>query len=70
MRLVIDRFEGGFAVCEDENRKMVNIETCKLPSDAREGDVLRVQGDEIKIDLEETEVRKLKINELTKDLWE
>lgn len=31
--MIIDRIEGDFAVCELENREMVNIEISKLPKD-------------------------------------
>ena len=34
MRLVIDRFEGAYAVCEDENKNIVNILKARLPKDA------------------------------------
>lgn len=70
MQLVIDRFEGGFAVCEDEKRKMVNIERSRLPSSAREGDVLTVDGDKLRIDPEKTKEREKKIKNMMKNLWE
>ncbi|HBM75246.1 MAG TPA: DUF3006 domain-containing protein [Clostridiaceae bacterium] len=69
MKVIIDRFEGKFAVCEKENREMVNIERCKIPVKAREGDVLDIVKDKITIDVEETKKRKKEIEELTKDLW-
>ncbi|MED0661402.1 DUF3006 domain-containing protein [Geobacillus thermodenitrificans] len=31
MKYIIDRFEGKWTVCEDENCKMVDIEKSKLP---------------------------------------
>lgn len=69
MKVIIDRFEGDFAVCEREDRSMIDIEISKIPSKAKEGDVLDISDDIITIDLEETERRKRKIEELTKDLW-
>jgi len=69
MKYIIDRFEGNYAVCEDENRQMVNIEREKIPAEAREGHVLIQQGDEYFIDLEETNRRKEKIQRLMDDLW-
>lgn len=69
MRVVIDRFEGDYAVCEKDNREMIDIKRDSLPKEAKEGDVLDIEGDKIIIDLKETEKRKKDIEELTKDLW-
>jgi len=69
MKVIIDRFEGIFAVCEKEDRKMLDIERDKVPSTAKEGDVLNITNDKITIDFQETEKRKKEIEELTKDLW-
>ncbi|QNB44998.1 DUF3006 family protein [Thermanaerosceptrum fracticalcis] len=70
MKVIIDRFEGPFAVCEDEERKMINIEKEKLPKEAKEGSVLIIQGDEIEIDYNETENRKNRIKKMMDSLWE
>ena len=69
MKVVIDRFEGIYAVCEKEDRTMINIEIEKLPLKAKEGDVLSITNDSINIDVEETYIRKKEMEELTKDLW-
>ena len=69
MIVVIDRFEGSFAVCEKEDRTILNIKEECIPEGAKEGDVLDIQGDKISIDTKETEKRKKEIEELTKDLW-
>lgn len=69
MKVVIDRFEGKFAVCEKENREMINIKTSLLPKNAKEGDVLVVKDNKIIIDVKETNKRKKEIEDLTKDLW-
>lgn len=69
MRLIIDRLEGAFAVCEDDNRNMVNIERSRLPPVAKEGDVLNVMGSEIKINVEETETKKQKIKKMMGAVW-
>jgi hypothetical protein len=70
MRVIIDRFEGNFAVCEKEDRAMINIEKSKLPSEVKEGDVLVVDGDKIVIDVKGAADRKQKIKKLMDDLWE
>ena len=69
MQLIVDRFEGKFAVCEKPDRTMVNIPFAKLPPDVAEGDVLSVQGDNIIIDIEATKERKQKIRKLMENLW-
>ncbi|SKC86996.1 DUF3006 domain-containing protein [Maledivibacter halophilus] len=70
MKLVIDRFEGDYAVCEKEDRIMIDIEKSKLPSDAKEGDVIVLIDGKYSIDLEETNKRKKEIEKLIDDLWE
>lgn len=70
MKVIIDRFEGQYAVCEDEDQKMINIEIDKLPQGVKEGDVLIIEGDNIKVDKEETEIRRERIRRLMEDLWE
>lgn len=69
MQVIIDRFEGNYAVCEKEDRTMVDIEKSKIPSGAKEGDILNIDGDNITIDINATKKRKKEIENLTKDLW-
>jgi hypothetical protein len=69
MKVVIDRFEGEYAVCEKENCEMIDIKRHIIPKAAKVNDVLDIEGDKITIDLKETEKRKKDIDELTKDLW-
>ena len=69
MRVIVDRFEGDFAVCEKEDRSMMDIEKKMMPITTKEGDVLNIINDRITLNLEETDKRKKEIEELTKDLW-
>ncbi|AWK51627.1 DUF3006 domain-containing protein [Clostridium beijerinckii] len=69
MKVIIDRFEGNYAVCEKEDGSMINIEREKIPSVSKEGDVLLVTDKEITIDEISTRNRKEEIEELTRDLW-
>lgn len=39
-KVTIDRFEGQFAVCETDERVMLDIPKCEIPNDAKEGDIL------------------------------
>lgn len=70
MKVIIDRFEGDFAVCETENRQMININKGDITFDAKEGDVLIIEGDTIELDVEETRKRKQTAQRLVDDLWE
>lgn len=69
MKVTIDRFEGDFAVLELPDRKMIDIKRDKIPAEAKEGDVLQMDGDKITIDEEETLKRKTEIEELMDDIW-
>ena len=70
MKVTIDRFEGNYAVCEKENREMVNIEKCRIPSDAQEGDILLIEDNHISIDKTATSNQKKKVEKLMNDLWQ
>jgi len=70
MKAIIDRFEGDFAICELEDKSMINIEKDKLPNNAKEGSVLNVQGNNITFDETETKERNERIKKLMNSLWE
>lgn len=69
MKVVIDRFEGRFVVCEKDDRTMMNIERNKIPAKAAEGDVLDIEEGTVTLDVEETVRRKKEIEKLADDLW-
>jgi len=69
MKVTIDRFEGNFAVCEKADRTMIDISKEKIPPEAKEGDILIIEGDSIKIDTAGTAKRKKSIDKLMNDLW-
>lgn len=69
MKFIIDRFEENFAVCEDENGIMKNIEKSLLPKDVKEGDVIFKDNNIFYIDYEETKKLREEINQITKNLW-
>lgn len=49
--LVIDRFEGDFAVCENrETLEMENIEISKLPQNIKQGDVIKSKNNQYELD--------------------
>lgn len=69
MKVIIDRFEGPYAVCEQADKTMIDIKRIKIPMNAKEGDVLDIQEDTITVDIEETKKRKNAIESLAEDLW-
>jgi len=70
VKLIVDRFEGEYAVCENEDGTMVDIRRDKLPKETKEGDVLIVEGDTFVIDVQATLERKEYIKKLMDDLWQ
>ena len=68
-KLVIDRFEENFAVCENENGEWENIPRDELPENANEGEhILRNElGSEI--DEEATKVAQERIEKKMKRLF-
>jgi hypothetical protein len=70
MKVIIDRFEGDLAVCEKEDGTFMDIRSQSLPSKAKEGDILLINGDHISIDQSGTQEKRNKINKLMEDMWE
>ena len=69
--LVVDRFEGNIAVCEDrETGEMTNIEITKLPEGVLEGDVLNYKNGEYTIDVEKRKEIEDRINNKVKNLFD
>ena len=69
MTVIIDRFEGDYAICETSDTQMIDIPRTMIPLEAKEGDVLIVGDDKIILDNQATEKRRRHIEELTKNLW-
>ncbi len=69
-KLIIDRFEESFAVCETENGEFINIEKDLLPQNAKAGDVLINQNNKYIIDEKSTEQRRNQIRQKQDLLWE
>lgn len=64
MKVIIDRFEGDYAVVEIEIGKCVNIPKILIPN-AKEGDIIKIE-----IDKKETLERKKHIQELMNNVFE
>ena len=68
--LIIDRFDGKYAVCEGEERKMFAIPIDEVPDGAKEGDCLRITDEgELVIDEAETAARRKQAASLQKKLY-
>ena len=70
MKYIIDRFEGSIAVCEDENKNIVNIPKYRLPLEAKEGDAIVEKDGMIEIDDAETLARRQMMKQLVNKLFE
>ncbi len=69
--LVIDRFEGKYAVCEDEKQRLFTIAVEKLPPDAGEGSVLLISEEgKLLLDAGETARRRKRIAEKQRGIFE
>lgn len=69
-KLIIDRFEGNYAICEDEERGIFAIEIVELPKGIKEGSLLNISDSGIiSIDKKKTDDRREKIKNMQKDLW-
>lgn len=69
-KLIIDRFEGIYAICENEDKSTFAIEKSELPKDVEEGSLILISDSgEIKLDKEETQKRKNNIKNLQNKLF-
>lgn len=64
MKVIIDRFEGDFAVVEISKTQFANLPKSLVPIQAKEGDVINIE-----VDRTETERRKEEIDKMMKDIW-
>lgn len=63
-QLIIDRYEGKYAICEDKEQKYFAIELLELPEGAKPGCVLVISDEgQLSLDTEETERRRQRILE-------
>ena len=69
--LVIDRFEGEFAVCEDRKTKeIMNINKSELPIDAKEGMILKYENGKYVQDVESQKEVSDRIKNKMDNLWQ
>ena len=63
MIYIIDRFEGEYAVLEEESGAHTDVFRKLLPQNAAEGDLLNFDGTEFSVDKAATESRKRMMEE-------
>jgi len=63
-KLIIDRIEADLAVCESKGGTFTQIPLSALPRGVREGDCLRLDGENYVIDTEETARRRAALKSL------
>lgn len=68
--LIVDRIEGKYAVCEKNDRSMVDIELSHIDGNIQDGDVICFKDGVYTLDKEMTKKRLEEIEELTKGMWE
>ena len=63
-KIVIDRFDGIYAICADKDKNFFPIELVELPQGTKAGDVLVITDDgTLEIDQEETARRRQRAQE-------
>ena len=68
--MIIDRFEDGFAVIEDDNGVFFSVNIEKIPKDAAEGDCIFFKNGVYLLDEDKTKERRSEILRLQNGLWE
>lgn len=63
MRLVIDRFEGKYAICELENGEFIDVSKADIPQEAKEGDILTKTDNGYCVDKTATETKREEIKQ-------
>lgn len=66
--IIIDRFEGEFAVCESDGG-MIDIKRSLLPDDAREGSVITQKNGKYVIDADAENARKSRLFDMQNELF-
>ena len=69
-KYIIDRIEGKYAIVEKENGDMCEILIENIKGIFNEGDILVKEWQSFKVDEELTKIRKDKINNIMKDMWQ
>jgi len=68
--LVVDRFEGDFAIVEKDGRDFIKVSRELLSDEIKEGDCLFEKDGKYFLDKEQTELLRMEISKLKNSLWE
>ena len=69
--LSVDRMEGNYVICEDDEKKLFAIDVSELPKHVKEGDVIRIKDSgDISMDEEETARRRKNVKRKQDSIWE
>lgn len=68
MKLIVDRLEGNLAVCETEDKKILNIPVSEFESRPADGDVIEYDNERAIVLKEETKRRKRAAEEFFRKL--
>jgi hypothetical protein len=70
-KYIVDRFEGIYAICENEDKEFLNVKAELLPPETKEGDCLYINEDgEYFIDIETTKENWDRIRSKLDNLFE
>lgn len=69
-RLIVDRLENNYAVCETKENKVIHIPMKEIPNNTKEGDVLMLMEGKYVIDTIDTNTRKERIRDKINRLFE
>lgn len=69
MRFIVDRIENEYAVCEDENKEIVNIPIKELPSNITEKSIIDYIDNKYIINDEEQLKREETIKQKMDSVW-
>jgi len=67
--IIIDRIDNGFAICEIDQNRHIDIPLNLIEGSPKEGDVLIKKGENYIIDRAKTETRRKKIISLQDDIF-
>lgn len=70
MVLTVDRIEGGFAVCETDYMKIINIPLADLPAGIHEGSVLTEENGKYTVSEEAELTRRAKLFALQNSIFD
>lgn len=68
-QIILDRYEKTYAICEDlSTGKILEIPKSKIDSNAKDGDILKLENHAYVLDYEKTKIRKEKIETFFEEL--